>query len=484
MREIGGPAWAPRATAEANLLVRVGMERVLAPGAELAKAAGEMVDTTLVRLPAIAEPVPAPVRARSALRRPRPEQLLPLAYHVLVVGILAAAGYPPRRILFLAAAVAVPWAAFYLLSCESRADPRRCLNTDAERTAWRAVLWQSHLFLTTGVAAAITGGTRSPLLVTVTAAYFGAVAVSGDRRATRWLIAATALAVAVLAALPRAWTGPDLPAPAYAALTVMSVLGVGALLTPAHAWIRKTRAHFARTCEEMASDALTQAQTLEQIGSKVAHELKNPLTGVKALVQLGLRNPGEAASHERLEVVEREVTRMQDILQNYLSFTRPMQGMAPRRVDLGPLVSDTLVVLSARADYARVRLYAQGDAEIEADPRRLKEALMNLVANAIEATPPGGEVMVEVKPSGDETEILIRDTGRGMPAETLRRLGTPFFTTREDGTGLGVVLARTAIAQHGGSLRYDSEPGRGTRVKVTLPRVATGGRDGACAARR
>ena len=76
--------------------------------------------------------------------------------------------------------------------------------------------------------------------------------------------------------------------------------------------------------------------------------------------------------------------------------------------------------------------------------------------------------MVEVRPAGDETEIVVRDTGRGMPAETLRRIGTPFFTTRDDGTGLGVVLARSVIAQHGGSLRYESEPGRGTTVRVTF----------------
>jgi signal transduction histidine kinase len=185
--------------------------------------------------------------------------------------------------------------------------------------------------------------------------------------------------------------------------------------------------------------------------------------------------------------VEREVTRMQEILQNYLSFTRPLQAARPRRVALGPLVSDTLIVLSARADEARVRLYAVGDATLDADPGRLKEALMNLVANAIEATPPGGEVVVEVRPAGDSAEsaeIVIRDTGRGMPAETLTRIGTPFFTTREDGTGLGVVLARSVIAQHGGSLRYDSEPGKGTSVSVTLPRVAKGTFDGAGAARR
>jgi two-component system sensor histidine kinase HydH len=129
-------------------------------------------------------------------------------------------------------------------------------------------------------------------------------------------------------------------------------------------------------------------------------------------------------------------------------------------------------VLSARADGARVRLYAEGDATLEADPRRLKEALLNLVVNAIEATPPGGEVAVEVRPAGEGAEIVIRDTGRGMAAETLRRIGTPFFTTREEGTGLGVVLARSVIAQHGGSLRYDSEPGKGTQVRVELPRAS------------
>jgi signal transduction histidine kinase len=139
-------------------------------------------------------------------------------------------------------------------------------------------------------------------------------------------------------------------------------------------------------------------------------------------------------------------------------------------------------VLAARADDARVRLYSEGDATVLADPRRLKEALLNLVANAIEATPPGGEVAVEVRPAREETEIVIRDTGRGMAAETLRRIGTPFFTTRDDGTGLGVVLARSMIAQHGGSLRYESAPGKGTSVRVTLPRVATGARDAARAA--
>ncbi len=203
---------------------------------------------------------------------------------------------------------------------------------------------------------------------------------------------------------------------------------------------------------------------------RMAHQLKNPLSAVKALVQLGLRNPAESASHERLAVLEREVDRMQEILTSYLSSARPPEAPAP--VQLGPLASETLLVLSAQAEGARVRLSSRGDGCVEGDARRLREALLNLVANAIQATAPGGEVAVEVRPAGDQVEIVVRDTGTGMPPETLRRIGTPFFTTRGQGTGLGVALARSTIGQHGGALHYWSEPGKGTSATVTLPRAA------------
>lgn len=420
----------------------------------------------------------APVRARP---RWADEDLLPVGFHLVVIAVLAAAGHPGGRIAVLALAAAMQQAHYLTWR---RRDPKLCVNADADQLAWFVVAGQACFLLTTGVAVAVTGGVRSPLLLTIVGAYAAALGAVGDRRETRLLLAATALEIGVIALLPRALTGPVLAGPAHALLTVLSVLGLGALLAPAHLRARRRRLAFARARREMASDALARAQSLEQIGSKVAHELKNPLTGVKALVQLGLRNPAESSSHARLEVVEREVTRMQEILHNYLSFTRPLQAVTPRRVELGTLVSDTLVTLSARADEAHVGLFAQGDLTVEADPRRLTEALLNLVANAIEATPPGGEVVVEVRPAGDQAEIVVRDTGRGMPADTLKRIGTPFFTTRDDGTGLGVVLARSVIAQHGGSLRYESEPGRGTRVKVTLPRATRGACDGARAARR
>jgi signal transduction histidine kinase len=307
------------------------------------------------------------------------------------------------------------------------------------------------------------------LLVTVVTPYFAALAVLGDRRETRLLLGGTALGVGGLALLPSAWTGPALPAATHTGLVVMSILGLVALLAPVHAALRRRSEALARARDEMASEALARARSLEQVGARVAHELKNPLAAVKALVQLGVRNPDEARSHDRLEVVEKEVARMQEILQEYLSFTRPLQDVRLQPTALGPLVADTLLVLSARADHGGVLLSSQGDATVEVDPRRLKEALLNLVANAVEATPPGGEVTVEVRAADDQAEIVVRDTGSGMSAETLRRLGTPFFTTREEGTGLGVVLARSVVAQHGGSMRYQSEPGKGTTVVAALP---------------
>ncbi len=224
-----------------------------------------------------------------------------------------------------------------------------------------------------------------------------------------------------------------------------------------------------RTPGGWTSEAPARSPSVAGTGVKVAHELKNPLSAVKALVQLGLRNPAESASHERLARLEREVARMQEVLMEYLSSTRPLGEVAPERVHLGSLVSETLFALSARADWARVRLFSRGDACVEGDPRRLQEALLNLVANGIEATPPGGEVVVEVRPAADQIEIAVRDTGRGMAPETLRRLGKPYFTTRREGTGLGVALARSIIAQHGGSLCYESEPGKGTTARATLP---------------
>jgi len=129
-----------------------------------------------------------------------------------------------------------------------------------------------------------------------------------------------------------------------------------------------------------------------------------------------------------------------------------------------------LDVLAGRADQAGVTMSLDGSATaVHGDGRRLKEALINLVSNAIEATPNGGKVALRLRNGGNALVLEVRDTGRGIAPDDLERIGTSFFTTRANGTGLGVVLAQGVINQHGGTLAYSSALGHGTTATITLP---------------
>jgi len=210
--------------------------------------------------------------------------------------------------------------------------------------------------------------------------------------------------------------------------------------------------------------------------------LKNPLGAIKALVQLSRKDACDEKSAERLKVAESEVERMGCILQEYLSFSRPLEKLRRERLSLASLADEVIDLLGAQASGAGVALRRSGESSIEADPRRLREALFNLVANALDATPRGGSVEVRIVQSDGHARVEVRDSGRGMPPDVLERVGTPFFTTREQGTGLGVAMARAAFTQHGGSLEYDSEEGRGTVATGTLPLRLEGRPVGAAAA--
>ncbi|MGB8930956.1 MAG: HAMP domain-containing sensor histidine kinase [Anaeromyxobacteraceae bacterium] len=322
-------------------------------------------------------------------------------------------------------------------------------------------------------AVVLTGGLHSPLLIGVTGQLSGVVLRCGWNRQTRRAIAVFILAVIALALVPVPWVGPRIPDPTFTTIVVfvvvLSAITHADYMVMAMTTARDAIRQLLQARDERASEALARAAELERMSSHLSHELKNPLGAIKALVQLSARAERDPDIRARLEVVDGEVHRMQAILEGYLSFSRPLDTLRPEPVALGPLVDEVLAILEARADGARVGLRRNGDAEITADPRRLKEALLNLVANAIEATPPGGEVETRVIPAAGQARIEVRDTGRGMPPAVLARLGTPFFTTREKGTGLGVLLARGVFAQHGGKLEYASEPGHGTVATGILP---------------
>jgi signal transduction histidine kinase len=204
--------------------------------------------------------------------------------------------------------------------------------------------------------------------------------------------------------------------------------------------------------------------------TKLAHELKNPLAAIKSLVQVERARSVDDKSQRRLDVALGEVDRISAILREYLDLARPVEVAHVAPVSLDDLMADVSALLSGRAEAAAVALTVDGTGgAIHADARLLKEAIVNVVNNAIEATPRGGAVDVTYHVGREHTSITVRDTGRGMSREVAARIGTPFFTTREGGTGLGVVIARTAIAQHHGTLEFSSIPGVGTTATIALP---------------
>jgi signal transduction histidine kinase len=383
------------------------------------------------------------------------------------VGILLwRSGYPAWRLVSLGALFGAVLVIPILAGLEMDSPPCR---SPRRRHDWATQAVLGSILLMVG----LTGGLRSPFMIWPPAVFFMVMLRYGWSRTARKALGLMAVATAAMALLPQTWLGPALPADAFTSLVVWTLgvsiaLDVGYVVALMKSMVAD-RASLDRAREQLMAQACTRARELERVGAELSHELKNPLQAIKILVQLAARRAAEPEVREQLKVVEGEVDRMHRLIREHLSFSRPFDKLEPEPVALGTLADDVVAVLGARASSAGVALRRRGEARAEADPRRLREALHNLVSNAIEASPRGTSVEVEIAEVGGSARITVRDEGRGMPPETLQRLGTPFFTTREEGTGLGVVLAGSALRQHGGTLTYDSEPGRGTVAVATLP---------------
>ncbi|HEY0189806.1 MAG TPA: HAMP domain-containing sensor histidine kinase [Kofleriaceae bacterium] len=320
----------------------------------------------------------------------------------------------------------------------------------------------------------LTGGLHSPGVPNLLLPSVISLLFFGPHAVARWIAFASGLLIVALGLLPQSIVGPALD-PAHYALALG--LGLAWNLFLLHMMVGKmtraaSRAGHSMAClrEERLSDAEAQLRRLQSVGAKVAHELKNPLASIKGLCQLVARTPSSERTQERLAVVSSEISRMETILNEYLSFSRPLEDLRPEALDVTAIARDVLDVLAGRADQSGVTMTLDGGVTtVHGDSRRLKEALINLVSNALEATPSGGSVALRVRSGGNAALIEVRDTGRGIAPEDLERIGTSFFTTRPNGTGLGVVLAQGVINQHGGTLTYASTLGQGTTATITLP---------------
>jgi two-component system sensor histidine kinase HydH len=230
-------------------------------------------------------------------------------------------------------------------------------------------------------------------------------------------------------------------------------------------------------------DLSRRAQTAEKLAAVgtmtagLSHEIRNPLNA--ASLQLSVlerriqRLPKQAQPPllEPLQVVKDEIRRLDHILEDFLQFARPRE-FVPHAVDVAGVVTRVLDLLGGEAERRGVRLERDLGAvpQVAGDEERLRQVLVNLGLNALEAVKEGGLVRVSCRvPEGsDDVEIVLDDDGSGVPQEARDRIFEPFFTTKAKGSGLGLSIVHAIVAQHGGRIRVEASPEGGARFVIVL----------------
>lgn len=209
----------------------------------------------------------------------------------------------------------------------------------------------------------------------------------------------------------------------------------------------------------------------------LAHEIKNPLSTMNISLQL-LREDLQARSSvptaqvlPRIELLVSEIRRLQKILNDFLRLARtPELALADR--DPNAILEDILAFLSPELRRQNITLVTQLDRtvrSIRVDPDQLRQALINLVRNALEAMPGAGTLTLTSRRAGARFELDVIDTGQGIKQEILGRIFDGFFSTKPGGTGIGLAITRQIVGLHGGTIACQSEPGRGSKFTISLP---------------
>ncbi len=231
-----------------------------------------------------------------------------------------------------------------------------------------------------------------------------------------------------------------------------------------------------------------QLAAIGQLAAGLAHELRNPLMPMKMLVQGAIdRDDGVGLNGEQLLVVEEEISRLEHSIQDFLDFARP-PTLEKSPLDIRLVVEQTVELVSGRADRQRVQIlddFPNEPAMVEADPAQLRQVVLNLLLNALDAMPDGGRIDVTIsqtrpqgwqkKPEKGSTKawtlLSIHDSGEGFATEILDRLFEPFSSTKETGTGLGMSICRRIVEAHGGIITASNSPQGGAVIDVSLPPI-------------
>jgi len=213
-----------------------------------------------------------------------------------------------------------------------------------------------------------------------------------------------------------------------------------------------------------------------QMAASISHNLKNPLGSIKTILQVQMESPELPAKlRQETQMVLDEINRLSAKLNQLLQFSRPaaQEGPSTNKCDIGEVITDVLNVLRPEAERRRVRLgsrMANGDSKVDASHEALHDIVSNLVVNAIDASPPEGEVKVQLSWLGIPCVVSVEDEGPGIPVDLQEKVLQPFFTTKPQGTGLGLAVVAKRVAELSGELKVVSplRAGRGTRFEVKI----------------
>lgn len=239
--------------------------------------------------------------------------------------------------------------------------------------------------------------------------------------------------------------------------------------------VKKATAELQQTQEQLIrSEKLA---TLGQLSAGIAHEIRNPLTSIKILIHSLVDEEATPASREKdLAVIEAEIERVNKIIRQFLDFARP-RPPSLQKIDLHKILEETLHLVAYEIEAQGINLqknYTPKNHYVVVDGEQMKQVFLNIILNAIQAMPRGGKLTVatfpeNISPESKELVVSIRDTGEGIPPEIREKIFEPFFSTKEEGIGLGLPIVQRIIEEHKGRIKVESYPKRGTTFYIYLP---------------
>ena len=217
-------------------------------------------------------------------------------------------------------------------------------------------------------------------------------------------------------------------------------------------------------------------EALARVASGVAHEVRNPLNAIDMTIQALCTEPSTLEAEDRvaIEGLRGEIARINGMVEHFLAYGRPREPVFSQ-ADPAHILSDVATLLAPVAEKKRIALRTEVDdvPAIAADAQQLCQALINITLNALEASEPGGEVLLSAKCSGQDVVLGCQDRGVGMTLEQREQLFDPYVTTKPSGTGLGMSIVQRIVDGHSGRISVISEPGQGSAISLWLPKSAS-----------